>query len=57
VVDFCKDEFYKSLKIVPQIVALSGPTGVGLIVSRPEAAEDLFLNKNKYFDKHPKSAK
>ncbi len=27
-----------------------------LIVNRPEAAEVLFLTKNKYFDKHPSAA-
>ncbi len=30
---------------------------VTLIVNRPEPAEDLFLTKNKYFDKHPRTAK
>jgi hypothetical protein len=56
VVDFCQDTFYKGKKIVPQLVGLSGGTGVALIIGRPEAAEDLFLTKNKYFDKHPRSS-
>jgi hypothetical protein len=38
------------------MVGLSGPTGVALIIGRPEAAEELFLTKNKYFDKHPRSS-
>ncbi len=32
-------------------------TTVALVVNRPEPAEELFLTKNKYFDKHPRSAK
>jgi cytochrome P450 len=31
-------------------------TTVSLIINRPEPCEDLFLTKNKYFDKHPNSA-
>ncbi len=31
-------------------------TTVALFVNRPEANEELFLTKNKYFDKHPRSA-
>ncbi len=27
------------------------------MVNRPEPAEELFVTKNKYFDKHPRSAK
>lgn len=27
-----------------------------LIVNRPESAEEIFLTKNKYFDKHPQTA-
>ena len=27
-----------------------------LVVNRPEPCEDLFLTKNKYYDKHPNSA-
>ena len=56
VVDFCQQTFYKDKTIVPQIVGLSGSTGVTLFIGRPEAAEDLFLTKNKYFDKHPRSS-
>jgi cytochrome P450 len=32
-------------------------SSVTLVVCRPEPAEELFLTKNKYFDKHPRSAK
>ena len=28
-----------------------------LMVNRPEPAEELFVTKNKYFDKHPRTAK
>jgi cytochrome P450 len=31
-------------------------TTVALFVNRPEANEELFLTKNKYFDKHSRSA-
>jgi hypothetical protein len=42
---------------VPPIVGIVFGTSVTLIVNRPEPAEELFLTKNKYFDKHPRSAK
>jgi cytochrome P450 len=36
-------------------VGFAFPTDACLMISRPETAEELFLSKNKYFDKHPKS--
>lgn len=42
--------------LVPTFVGVAGQQGVGLIVARPEAVQELFLTKNKYFDKHPKSS-
>jgi len=38
-------------------VAVTGPGGVALVVSRPSVVAELFLTKNKYFDKHPITAK
>lgn len=57
-VDFIKDEYYKDKKAkVPPIVGMVFGSSVTLVVNRPEPAEELFLTKNKYFDKHPRSAK
>jgi cytochrome P450 len=41
---------------VPPIVGVVFGSTVALIVNRPEECEELFLTKNKYFDKHPNSA-
>ena len=38
------------------MVGLVLGTTVALFVNRPEANEEQFLTKNKYFDKHPRSA-
>jgi hypothetical protein len=57
-VDFIKQIYYKDKKAkVPPIVGMVFGSSVTLIVNRPEPAEELFLTKNKYFDKHPRSAK
>ena len=42
---------------MPPIVGMVFGSSVTLVVNRPEPAEELFLTKNKYFDKHPRSAK
>ena len=60
-IELCEELYYKDSnnrgkKIVPTFVGIAGQQGVGLIVSRPEAVQELFLTKNKYFDKHPKSS-
>ena len=51
IIDFCQDIFFKDN--IPPIVATAFSTNIALIVNRPEAAEEIFLTKNKYFDKHP----
>jgi hypothetical protein len=52
----CEELYYKGKKIVPAFVGIAGQQDVGLIVARPEAVQQLFLSKNKYFDKHPRSS-
>ena len=53
-VDFCQDTFFFKNKVrVPDMVGLALSTNICLIVNRPEPAEEIFLTKNKYFDKHP----
>jgi cytochrome P450 len=37
------------------MAAFSLSSNICLIVNRPEPAEEVFLTKNKYFDKHPKT--
>jgi cytochrome P450 len=57
-VDFIKETYYKDKTAkVPPIVGMVFGSSVTLVVCRPEPAEELFLTKNKYFDKHPRSAK
>ena len=57
-VDFVKEMYHKdNQEKVPPIVGFVFATTVTLIVNRPEPAEELFLKKNKYFDKHPRTAK
>ena len=46
----------KGKKDVPPIVGLVLGTTVVLMVNTPDVSEELYLTKNKYFDKHPKSA-
>ena len=55
--DFCEEFYYKDQKIVPPFVGVTGPIGVALAVARPSVVAELFLTKNKYFDKHPSTAK
>lgn len=57
IVDFCEEYYYKDQKVVPPFVGLTGPEGVALAVARPSVVAELFLTKNKYFDKHPKTAR
>ena len=42
-------------EVAPIVGVVLGST-VALVVNRPEPCEELFLTKNKYFDKHPNSA-
>ena len=52
-VDFCQDIFFKNKERVPDIVGIALSNTLCLMVNRPEPAEEIFLSKNKYFDKHP----
>ena len=54
--DFVEDTYMKGKKEVPPFVGLVLGSTVLLLVNRPEPCEDLFLTKNKYYDKHPNSA-
>jgi cytochrome P450 len=44
-------------KDVPNFVGLVLGTTVAILVNRPEPCEQIFQTKNKYFDKHPRSAR
>jgi cytochrome P450 len=55
-IEFIEDTYFKGKKEVPPIVGMVLGTTVVLMVNSPDLAEELFLTKNKYFDKHPKSA-
>jgi cytochrome P450 len=44
-------------KDVPNFVGIVLGTTVALLVNRPEPCEEIFQSKNKYFDKHPRSAR
>ena len=54
--EFVEDTYMKGKKEVAPFVGLVMGSTVALVVNRPEPCEDLFLTKNKYFDKHPNSA-
>jgi hypothetical protein len=54
-VDFCQATYFKDPKNIPSIIGVAGPSRILLMINRPEAAEEIFITKNKYFDKHPKS--
>lgn len=56
IIDFCQDIFFKNKELVPDLVGIAFSSNICLIVNRPEPAEEIFLTKNKYFDKHPKTA-
>jgi cytochrome P450 len=55
--DFVEEVYCKGKKEVPPIVGVVMGTNVGLFVNTPEPCEELFVTKNKYFDKHPRSFK
>ncbi len=55
--DFAEEVYFKGKDKVAPFVGIVFGTTVALLVNRPEACEELFLTKNKYFDKHPRSAK
>jgi cytochrome P450 len=54
--EFVEDTYMKGKKEVAPFVGLVMGSTVALVVNRPEPCEELFLTKNKYFDKHPNSA-
>ena len=55
--EFLEDVYFKDKKETPApIVGLVFGTTVGLCVNSPELSQEIYLNKNKYFDKHIKSA-
>ena len=54
--EFVEETYMKGKKDVAPIVGIVLGSTVALIVNRPEPCEELFLTKNKYFDKHPNSA-
>ncbi len=41
---------------MPPFVGIVYGTTVSIFVNSPEAAAEIFIAKNKYFDKHPRSA-
>jgi hypothetical protein len=51
--ELVEDTYMRGKKEVPPIVGLVLGSSVALVVNRPEPCEELFLTKNKYFDKHP----
>ena len=54
--EFIEDTYMKGKTEVAPIVGVVLGSTVALVVNRPEPCEELFLTKNKYFDKHPNSA-
>jgi hypothetical protein len=55
--DFVEEVYCKGNQQVPPIVGVVMGTYVGLFVNTPELCEEVFVTKNKYFDKHPRSLK
>ncbi len=53
--ELLEDSYYKEKKQIPPIVGLVFGTTVCLVINDPEVNQELFLTKNKYFDKHPKT--
>ena len=52
-VQFVLDEFCKGdPNNIPPIVGIGLSELLSMFINRPELAEELLLNKNKYFDKH-----
>ncbi len=54
--EFIENTFFKDKKEIPPIVGFSLGTTVTLMINTPEIAEELFLTKNKYFEKHQRGA-
>jgi cytochrome P450 len=53
-----KEKYYRSAlergEKVPAITGVDLGSRIGLVIGRPEVAEEIFLTKNKYFDKYHK---
>lgn len=57
-VGFIKHHYFpKDTDVVPQFCGVMFGSELRLSVNRPEAIEELLITKNKYFDKHPSTAK
>jgi cytochrome P450 len=50
--EFLEATYFKGNKEIPPIVGFSLGTTVTLMINTPELAEELFLTKNKYYEKH-----
>lgn len=57
VVDLIEQVYKTKDGLLPQMTGIVFGKQVCLVINRPEAAEEVLLNKNKYFDKHPSSLK
>ena len=55
--EFVEATFKKGNNEVPPIVGFALGNTVALMINSPDLAEELFLTKNKYFDKYPKAAR
>jgi cytochrome P450 len=51
--EFVEDYYFKGKKETVPIVGLVFGTKVALVINTPELSQELYLTKNKYFDKHP----
>ena len=56
VTNFVNNTYFSDGKEVSPFVGVVFGTTVSLYVNHPEAAAEIFIAKNKYFDKHPRSA-
>jgi hypothetical protein len=54
--EFLNDTYFKKGKKVPEMVGMVLGTRVALTINSPEIAAEVFVAKNKYYDKHPKTA-
>jgi len=55
--DFVEEVYFKGKKEVPPVVGFVMGINVVLFFNRPESCSEIFMTKNKYFDKHPRSLK
>ena len=57
ITNFVNNTYFPEGKDVRPFVGVVFGTTVALYVNLPEATEEIFITKNKYFDKHPRSAR